>query len=243
MPAAAFPGAIVDYGHGVETPGKRYTFLDDDGSVLFEIREYQTNRAIALCLMRILLQAGVRVYDCVADREWTQETLPQLWSELEQSDVPLGTRTGRANKRPDWLLVSVHSNAIGYSNVGPSLDARGGVIYTSPGDTLSDLVAEALHNAFVRVFEHEPVYMRDGDLSDGDHDREARFHMLVATIGAAVLGEILYFVNRDDALFLLSEHGQEVIAAGYAAGLLPFFTPGTALADAVLRFRNARSVA
>lgn len=209
---------VIDYGHGENTPGKRYKFTDHDD---FECREYITNRMTAARLIKLLLQAGHKVYDCVADRHWQLEDLTCSWSwkSLHQRDVSLNTRTRRANAIPKNFLISLHSNAIGYSNVGPSLNARGAVMYTSPGNTFSDEIAENLYETFVKAFKNEPVHMRRGDMSDGDHDAEARFSMLVNTWGPAVLGEMLFFVNIDDARYLMSEHGQDVIAQGYFDGI------------------------
>ena len=162
---------VIDYGHGESTPGKRYTFTDYDN---LECKEYITNRMTAARLIRSLLREGYRVYDCVADRHWVLKDTPCCWSwkDLHQEDVPLSTRVKRANKIPKSFLLSLHSNAIGYSNVGPSLNARGGVMYTSPGQTKSDTIAESIYEAFTKAFENEPVYMRRGDLADGDHDNE-----------------------------------------------------------------------
>jgi hypothetical protein len=218
-----FDGVVVDYGHGEDTPGKRYKFTDHGG---LECREYMTNRMTAAHLIRLLvLLAGVPVYDCVAGRMWEAKDVQEAgwcWHRLEPRDTPLSTRVRRANERPSWLVVSLHSNAVGMVNEGPSLPARGGVIYTSRGQTSSDEVATAVHKAFVEAFEDEPVSMRHGDWSDGDPDEEADFYMVRKTRGACILGEMLYFVNVDDARYLLSEWGQQTIAWAYYEGLLPF---------------------
>ena len=66
--------------------------------------------------------------------------------------------------------------------------------------------------------------MLDGDTRDGDHDMEARFWMLTKTKAPAVLGEMLFFVNIDDARYLMSEHGQQVIAQAYFDGIVGYLT-------------------
>ena len=209
---------VIDYGHGEDTPGKRYKFTDYDD---LECREYITNRMTAARLIKLVLEAGYKIYDCVADKHWTLQDISSCWSwkSLHQEDVSLNTRVRRANKIPNYFLLSLHSNAIGKSHVGKSLNARGAVMYTSPGNTFSDEIAENLYETFVKAFKDEPVHMRRGDMSDGDHDAEARFSMLVYTWGPAVLGEVLFFVNIDDARYLMSEHGQDVIAQGYFDGI------------------------
>ncbi len=213
---------VVDYGHGRETPGKYYEFADHDGLVC---REWITNRMTAARVIEQMVNSGRRVYDVVADRYWTEADVnaPDWgWMKLESSDPPLSARYRRANEHRHGLGISFHSNAVGYSNKGPSLSARGGCIYTSPGNTDSDVIAEWMYIEFVWAFAKESVFIQKGDLSDGDHDREARFAMLTKTAGTWVLPEMLFFVNIEDARFLLSDHGQRVISGAYVDALLPF---------------------
>lgn len=218
-PDHKYTSIVIDYGHGEDTPGKRYTFLPDG----MECREYKTNRMTAALLIPKLLKAGFIVHDCVALRKWTLEDIKAdwCWHSLEQQDISLYRRVMYCNSIPDSIVLSLHSNAVGYANKGPSQKARGGCMYTSPGQTKSDVLAEDLYSAFVAAFRSEPVFMQKGDTSDGDHDREARFYMLMKTWAPAVLGEMLFFVNREDADFLMSPHGQEVIAQAYFTGIAP----------------------
>lgn len=214
---------VVDYGHGEDTPGKRYRFTDHQD---FECKEWITNRMTAAGLIKLLIGNGYKVYDPVADQWWTKELISDDWSweDLHKGDVPLNTRVARANKIKKSFLISCHSNAVGKSSSGPSINARGGLMYTSPGNTSSDKIAQSLHESFVRAFEGEGVWMRKGDTSDGDNDNEANFTMLTKTASPAVLGEMLFFVNIDDARYLMSERGQAVIAQAYFDGIVPFLT-------------------
>lgn len=216
-----YEAIVIDYGHGAETPGKRYRFTDYGN---FECREYITNRITAALLIEKLLRAGHRVFDCVAKREWTLADLDASWSwgRLEQRDIALASRVMYANSIPHSFVLSLHSNAVGYKNVGPSLTARGGSMYTSPGQTKSDEIAEILHMTFTDAFQDEPVFMLKGQMQDGDHDYEARFTMLTKTKAPAVLGEMLFFVNIHDARYLMSRTGQEVIAQAYYDGVSAF---------------------
>jgi N-acetylmuramoyl-L-alanine amidase len=225
-PRPLFHGVVVDYGHGGVINGvyqnptsKQYTFTDHGD---FFIGEGITNRKTAVHLIRKLLEAGVRVWDCVAQKEWLEA--PECWHELEQSNVPLETRTSYANggERAKALFISIHSNAVGESLRGVSQAARGAVIFTSPGKTTSDDVATTMHEAFAEVFKSEPVSVRRGDWTDGDVDHEANFWVLRKTASSAILGEILFFTNIEDARFLSSSHGQERIAEGYFQGALPW---------------------
>lgn len=220
-----YPGIVIDYGHGKQVAGKYYVFTDHND---FEVREWITNRMTAARVIRLCVLGNRPHYDCVADKIWTREEVlsPDWgWERLCADDIPLSTRTNRANQRPDWIVLSLHSNAVGYTNKGPSQSARGGVMYTSPGQTDADPIAQSIHNAFVRAFGSEPVHMRSGDTRDGDNDMEAKFWMVRKTKGPAVLGEMLFFVNIDDARYLMSSHGQDVIAHAYYGGVAAFISP------------------
>jgi N-acetylmuramoyl-L-alanine amidase len=218
-----YAGIVVDYGHGgmvggvYQTAGKQYTFTDYGG---YWIGEGVSNRKSAASLIRQALAAGVRVWDAVAAREWTEAP---TWDQLEQKDVSLADRVAYANDGPRRRAVylSLHSNAVGDSSVGPSQRARGVEMYTSPGQTAADPIATSLIEAF-RAEVAEGIPVRRGDTADGDPDMEARFYVLTRTAGPAILGEVGFFVNIHDARFLDSCAGQEAIGRAYLAGVLPF---------------------
>lgn len=226
-PATKFHTVLLDYGHGgldpstgaYLTPGaKQYTFTDVEPHLF--IGEGVTNRETAWRLARRLLAAGVRVYDVVAGADLTGEP---SFEDLEQHDVSLVDRVRNANRfREGALLVSLHSNAVGNAIHGPSQSARGASVWTSRGQTASDHIATTLHEAFADAFRGEPVRMMRGDFADGDVDHEADFYVLAKSKMPAVLGEVLFFTNVDDARFLTSEAGQDCIADAYLAGLKPW---------------------
>ena len=167
---------VIDYGHGVDTPGKRYRFTDHNN---FECFEYLTNRITAALLIEKLVRAGYEVYDCVAKKQWRLQDMDAAWSwgRLEQRDVTLNARTFYANTIPNSIVLSLHSNAVGYKNAGPSLSPRGGGFYTSPGETASDEIAELLYEAFVEAFEDGAVGGRGprlrSTLHHADQDQDA----------------------------------------------------------------------
>ena len=224
---AANTGIVVDYGHGgviddkYQTAGKQYTFTDYD---YYWIGEGVVNRKTAAYLIRYALEAGVRVWDAVAQKEWV--TAP-TWTELEQRDVSLSTRVAYANggDRRRAIYLSIHSNAIGSSSVGPSQSARGVSYYTSIGQTSSDAIATSLYAAAKEII-YPAMPIRRGDWSDGDVDAEANFYVLRNTAGPAVLGEVGFFTNITDATFLDSAPGQQRIARAYLQGVMPFVTTG-----------------
>ena len=119
----------------------------------------------------------------------------------EYVDISLEYRVDLAN----WyyrnfrkgIYISNHANATG------SGAARGFEVYTSPGTTASDQIAE-FHWNNVKDLLGSRISMRS-DTSDGDHDKEARFFVLTRTVMPAMLVEHLFFDNYDDASLLLDD--------------------------------------
>jgi len=60
------------------------------------------------------------------------------------------------------------------------------------------------------------------DYSDGDPDKEARFTILTKTVCPAVLTENLFFDNRDECRFMLSETGQRLITKLHVDGIINY---------------------
>ena len=82
------------------------------------------------------------------------------------------------------VLVSIHGNA------AASTSARGWEVFTSPGDTKSDLLATMIGE---EVKDATPGWVHRHDFTDSDLDKEARFQMLTATTVPAVLTENGFF--------------------------------------------------
>ncbi len=125
----------------------------------------------------------------------------------EYVDTPLAQRVDMANwyhrNYKPGIFISNHANA---SNG----NARGYEIYTSPGRTPSDALAD-LHWTNVKDLLGTRISMRP-DLSDGDNDKEANFFVLVRTAMPAILVEHLFFDNYDDALLLMDDNVQDLFA-------------------------------
>lgn len=183
---------ILDAGHGginsngeyTTDPkiGKRWKF--EDG---LEILEGVTNRLITDQLYKEMERLGIEyrlVYDSVFD-------------------LPLTSRVNMANKVQskvgNSIYLSLHSNA-GHG--------KGFEVFTSPGQTKSDLYASKLIDIYKAEF---PEYPMRPDIVDGDQDKEAKFYVLVNTSMPAVLVENLFFDTRDEAEFLLSATGRNRI--------------------------------
>ena len=95
------------------------------------------------------------------------------------------------------VYISNHANA------SASHAARGFEVYTTPGVTKSDKLAE-LHWNNVKDLLGDRIRYRP-DTSDGDHDKEARFFVLSKTNMPAMLVEHLFFDNFEDAQLLMND--------------------------------------
>ena len=186
---------LIDNGHGAETPGKR----SPDG----RLREYRVTRDLALMVADILTADGIDA----------RLLVPEEW------DVPLVTRCSRANaiaaKQPA-ILVSLHINEAGDGSRW--MTAEGFEVYTTPGITSSDRLAECIYEA---VAAETPFRMRP-DLSDGDHDKEARFYILQHTVCPAVLCECGFMDNPTECAWLLRESSQAAVALAIADGIADY---------------------
>ena len=208
---------LIDNGHGSDTPGK----CSPDKS----LREYKWAREIAARIETVLKTKGID-----ARRIVTEET-----------DVPLGTRANRVNAicrqvgKQNVILISVHSNAAGGD--GKWKSAGGWCVYTTPGKTKADDLANELWNAAqseLKLYaERFKVLQKAGeydtrqvpfraDWSDGDPDYEANFYILRKTICPAVLTESLFQDNRADVEFLLSEAGKAAIVNLHVNGIINY---------------------
>lgn len=181
---------LLDAGHGGIYKGHYTTYPDKlfkfpDGVTIYE---GVINRLICDRLTVKLTAAGIGF---------------QLIHEPEE-DLSLRVRVDRADnafrKDPSCIFLSIHSNAGGGS---------GFEIFTSKGQTKSDKVAQI----FCEVYQkHFPTFKFRSDRLDSDDDKEADFFVLRKTDCPALLVENLFFDNRFEADFLLSDKGQEAIA-------------------------------
>ncbi len=110
---------------------------------------------------------------------------------------------------PD-ITISIHCNAF------HDKKAFGFEVFTSPGETKSDKVADKIIHRF---HDHFPLRKIRRDWSDGDPDKEARFRLLVGTRGPAVLVELAFLTNDADREWILSEVGQRNAAISLSVGL------------------------
>ncbi len=133
--------------------------------------------------------------------------IPHLVVSHEYLDNSLASRVEYANwyhkNFKQGLYISNHSNAGGGA-------ARGFEVYTSPGKTKSDEIAN-LHWENVKSLLGNTISYRP-DTADGDFDKEARFYVLVNTNMPAILVEHLFFDNFEDASLLMNDNIVELFA-------------------------------
>lgn len=171
--------ALLDAGHGGMMDGRYVTAPDKmhrhaDGSVAME---GVINRQIKDEAIRMLNGMGIVSVD-IAPGQW---------------DIPLDARVACANAihrdhkaTHSVVYVSLHSNAGG---------GTGFEVFTSRGETLSDLYATVWADEIKREF---PGFPFRADYTDSDPDKEAGFTVLRRTDCPAVLGEYLFFDNPRD---------------------------------------------
>lgn len=194
---------VIDAGHGGLDAKGNYTTLDfkkPDGSWerkwhIFEdgltIYEGVTNRAIAKLVYEELERLGIDfalVYDDVEDNSLYQR-------------VTIADNIYRKDKRAVYL--SIHSDRMPDGAHGK---AHGCSVWTSPGQTRSDAIAQIFFDTGKRVL--PGMKWHSDRVDDGDDDHEARFYVLRKTDCPAVLCETGFYDFRPEAEWLLSKGGQ-----------------------------------
>jgi N-acetylmuramoyl-L-alanine amidase len=177
---------ILDSGHGMETPGKRSPVWAD-GSQLFE---WEFNRDVTKRICTKLITLNIPCEILVK----------------EAKDISLKTRVNRANaiyrQYPGSFLISIHGNA-------SDGEGKGWEVWTSRGQTESDLFATFLYNQ-AKIW--LPQFKIRCDYSDNDPDKESGFYILKHTLCPAVLTENLFYTDKTECTYMLSDHGRWEIA-------------------------------
>lgn len=137
-------------------------------------------------------------------------------------DTPLSYRAKIANTRSKLhykhsIYISNHSNAFD----GKTPNVRGFEVYTSPGSTDSDHLAD-IHLKNVKDLLGSKIKYRT-DESDGDMDREANFYVLRKTVMPSILIEHLFFDNYEDASLLMMPDIIEAFAEAQVRTIIEYF--------------------
>jgi N-acetylmuramoyl-L-alanine amidase len=181
---------LLDYGHGgmindvYQTAGKRSPKFDD-GTVLYE---GVNNRDIVKRIIKAMTEEGISFVDIVASEQ----------------DVSLETRVQRANtqaKIKPCVYISIHSDANGD---GVKWDSASGLsVYTSKGRTKSDVFADYVIKELEDNFKDSVKWRFDS--SDGDKDKEENFYVVSKTLCPAILCELGFHTNKEEAKKMLTE--------------------------------------
>ena len=193
---------LIDNGHGNNTPGKR----SPDGKLV----EATYTREIASKVVSELRRLG-----------YNAELLtPEIY------DVRLLERVHRVNVKcqslgkGNVLCVSIHCNAAG--NGSEWLKATGWEIWTSPGKTKSDALADHFVSMAKRHFEGQTI--REWKKADGERDKEAKFTILTNTLCPAVLTENFFMDNKKDVKYLLSDEGRSAVVRCHVDAIVSYIS-------------------
>ena len=136
----------------------------------------------------------------------------------EYLDISLHYRVDQANwyhkNFKKGIYISNHANA------SSSHRARGMEVFTTPGVTKSDTLAEIYWEQAKDVLDDRIKYR--SDKSDGDHDKEARFFVLTKTAMPAILIEHLFFDNLEDAKLLMNDEIIERFAEAQVRAIIEY---------------------
>lgn len=116
---------------------------------------------------------------------------------------------------PNGIFISSHGNA------SPTHRGRGYEIYTTPGQTRADELAN-IHWYQVKDLIGDRIIYRPGSES-GEHDKEARFFVLNRTRMPAILIEHLFFDNYQDALLMMDEEIIDLFAEAQVRTILLWY--------------------
>lgn len=155
--------------------GKYYKF--PNGEIAYE---GVINRLIKHEVIKAMTTAGLKTFDVCPT----------------EMDIELDARCDIVNTicreygNDRCIYIPLHSNAGG---------GRGFEIWTSPGQTRSDVYATTYFKTFS---DHFPHIKTRQDTCDGDPDKESKFYELINTRCSALLPEFLFFDNWDDWVIL-----------------------------------------
>ena len=139
---------------------------------------------------------------------------PILTRNGDIDDDGLTWRANFSNENNADLFVSLHCNA------AENPAAHGFEVWTSPGDTGSDEAATKMFFSMVHAF---PYMSAREDQSDGDPDKESRFTVLTATDCPAVLVEMAFISNQEEAELLADDAFLCKMTDAIAAGIVNYF--------------------
>ena len=158
-----------------------------------------------------------------------------------QQDKELAIRVNFVNSlckkhgKNNCLYVSIHVDAAGADDKWHT--AGGFTVWTSIGQTKSDILAECIYSKATPNLSEYSKLMAHGkklgyydskqtpfrtDTTDGDKDKEANFYVLKNTQCPAILVECMFQDNKADVEFLLSDVGKHGIIRTLLEGIISY---------------------
>jgi N-acetylmuramoyl-L-alanine amidase len=158
------------------------------------------NRIVARKLAYCLAQLGIRTLKCYDDR----------------ADLSLTSRTNICNSYHrqfdnDTLVLSLHANAGG---------GKGSEIFTSLGETKSDVLADFVANSIAPTLSRFARPFRRGSATSADKDRNLA--MVTNTLAPAILFEFDFFDTLEGAKQLDTAAYQNAICEAKARGIYQY---------------------
>lgn len=199
---------LLDAGHGgmvngqYVTPGKRSPKWSD----LPQLFEGVQNREIVGLLKSKLTAANIRFTDVVSSN----------------SDISLKQRVAKANsiyaKDKSAIYISIHADAAGNGN--EDYPATGISVFTSPGQTKSDILAQDVFKSLDTKLGNSTKKRTDS--TDGDSDKEAHFYVLTATTCPSILCELGFMTNRKECELMQTAKWKEDCAQAIFEAILNY---------------------
>ena len=198
---------LLDNGHAKSTAGKRSPVLPD-GSRFYE---WEFNRDVVRRITAGLDKLGIKYCVLVPETE---------------KDISLTERANRANARckeygtKNCMMISVHSNAFGDGSKWE--DPGKWSVWTTVGVTKSDEYGKVMYNVAMEMLEPHGFTCRDGVVQGNGNagpDYESNFTVLYKTWCPAILTENLFYTNKKECEWLMTDEGRQVIANIHVEGI------------------------
>lgn len=184
----------IDPGHGGIINGDYQTApkkMYDHGEFIFYEGDF--NRKVSSYLAELLLK----------------DNLSHFFTTITNYDPTLSLRVTRANnfnrkyKKKKQLFLSIHGNAAPKGQES----ARGIEVYTSKGETKADKCATVIYKELEKM-----GWKMRKDTVDGDPDKESNFYVLKYTQAPAVLAELGFYSNFEEAKLMMKKETQIELA-------------------------------
>lgn len=198
---------LLDNGHAKSTAGKRSPLLDN-GKQFFE---WEFNRDVVARIAKGLDELGVKYHTLVPESD---------------KDIALTERANRANAyckkygTKNCFFISVHSNA--YGDGKSWTDPGRWSVWTTVGVTKSDEYGKILYDVAEEMLKPYGFSCRDGKVQGNGNtgpDYEENFTVLYKTWCPAILTENLFYTNKKECEWLMTDEGRQVIADIHVEGI------------------------